>query len=502
MNESFCEEYVSEQRVEVDSSPGLRLAATVLLVPSVTTILVCYFYFYFNYKKYEITKVRNIFLLTLFAFGLLILVINYCLRDIIGSINYSCRAYSLLLSAQITLILQVAWIRLFSLVWRVNYNKMLIKQTYLALTKGDLKQNPGSVRFVQLRSNKNNKKQGYYTDVFESEASGSFFADNKNQSVVINNPVVYRFGVIRDKVLAFILFDVLRWKSQKEYPLNIRIAGVFASPSFASFLLSVLIVFSMIVFLSVDLHYLPFDRDCVNCFNTPTIAASRVLLAISLLFIIYGMIRVFRIYDSFGIRREVLVLGSSFLVFQAVVILLTTAASDIERDGTFDFSLITVMYATVVSFYIFPYQIWLAKKMSESNVAIKEDSELLRKLLDNADGKKAFSLYLACSLSLENLFFYDAATHWKKIYPTLAPIVQQTAADDLFAQFLSNEAFLSINVSDKCKTDIREDLQNGLKESTFDEAIATVWIHMVDDIFPRFKKTAYFKAAQNEVQNV
>lgn len=496
MNESFCKEYVGEGRADENSSPIFIIFSYVLLVPSVVIILCCYFYFYQNYCKYQYTKTRNIFLLTMFTIGIIILVFNYCIRGIIGSVNFSCRAYSLILSAQSILILQVTWIRLFSLLWRVNYNKLLINQTYLALKNGDLKQNPGSVRFVELGSRKM-RKNTYYAAAFEN---GDGY---QNSVIAIKNPASHKFGNFKNHFFSFLLFDMLRIKASKKYPLNIRIAGVFASPTFASVFFVFLLVISTTIFISVEFYYLPLGQDCVNCSITPAIIVSSGILALTFILMLYGIVRVVKIYDSFGIRKELLVLGSLFIILQfAIISPITFLAPEIDRDGNFDLSYLIVLYVVGASIYMFPYQIWVAKKLASSNNRGEDDEELLKKLLEHEEGKQAFSLYLACSLSLENLFFYEAATNWKQTYPKLEAELQQTSAEQIYAQFLSEEALLLINVSDNCKTDIKDQIESGLKESTFDAAITTVWIHMANDIFPRFKKTAYFKASRNEIQNV
>lgn len=499
MSQEFCDDYVGIGAAEQGSSLALKVSSLALLGITSGVVLVSYLYFFVHYKKYAYTKARNIYLLSCFAVGMIVVNFNYCLQGYIGSINFSCRAFSLLTGFQVVLVLQSSWIRLLSLFWRIDYNRLLIKQTYLAFTKGDLKQKPGSIRFVQLRTSKNNRKTSYYADVLENEGTAGFF-EGKNPE--IQNYFYYQFRLLKEKALAILLFDVLCIRTAKKYPINIRIAGVFASPRFASSLYSVLLVCSGITLLSVEFHYLPLGSDCFNCISTPTIICAQVMIGFSALFVIYALVRLYKVYDSFGIRKELLGLGIGYIIVLGGVYIVKYALKDIEEDGQFNFFVLLVIYIGFVSVYVFPYQIWLARKIAKRNVVVEEDEDLLKTLVESEEGRKAFALFLACSLCLENLFFYDAATKWKNEYSSIEANMQQTTAEEIYAQFLAEGALLAINVSDGVKQRVVEKLVSGLNESTFDEAIRTVWDHMASDIFPRFKKTAYFKASRNELQDV
>lgn len=499
MSEEFCDDYVRGGDAEEESSRALQIFSLTLLTFTVLTVILSYLYFYVNYKKYVFTKARNIYILTCLAIGLLVVTINFCLQAYIGSINFSCRAFSLLSGLQVILNLQSAWVRMFSLLWRIDYNRLLINQTYLAFTNGDLNQNPGSIQFVQLRTSKEGKQPSYYASVLENEGTNSFLAGNKP---IIQNRCFYRYGSLKEKLFAFLLFDVFHLRIAENYPMNIRIAGVFASPRFASVLYTLIVIFTAVVLVCVEFSFLPFGTDCFNCQFSPALFAVQGIIGITFFFIVYALIKLIKVYDSFGIRKELLVVGVSYLTTRGIVYIGRAIGRDLEKDGQFNFNLVVVVYSALTALYVFPYQVWLAKRIAKGNVVIEEDEDLLKKVLDSVEGRQAFALYLACSLSLENLFFYDAATKWKQAYSSLERNIQQTTAEEVYAQFLGQEALLLINISDGCKTKITEELKSGLNEETFDEAVATVWAHMTTDIFPRFKKTAYFKASRNELQEV
>lgn len=499
MNESFCDDYVGEPTVLDESTEELQLFSFTLLVIGITTILLSYGYFVSKRRNYEFTKNRNLFLLTVFMVGSLVLVINFCLKNIIGSVNYSCRVLSLMSVTQGIFLFQVSWIRLFSLLWRINYNKLLINKTYLAMRQGDLDTRPGgSVKFVSTLK-RSRRRKSYYDDVFQTpQRAASIGLDNQPAVAIARFP---RVAKARAKFLSFILFDVLRRKSQKDLPLNIRIAEVFASLSFASFLFMLLFVVEIGIFLFIEFYTLPFDRDCANCGITPSVIVLYSMMGLTVLLSLYSIWRLRKVHDTFGIVRELATLGITFTIETVILFSLEIFYPEPEEDARVDYSLLTVIYIIFAVVYIFPYQVWKAGSILKRSRTSDSDEDLFNQTLASKEGKKAFSLFLASSLSLENLFFFDVATKWKADFEEADAPTRQETANAIHAQFLEEDAFLLINVSDECKLGIEQDLISDLKETTFDSAIEAVREHMIGDIFPRFKKTAYFKASNNELQD-
>lgn len=68
-------------------------------------------------------------------------------------------------------------------------------------------------------------------------------------------------------------------------------------------------------------------------------------------------------------------------------------------------------------------------------------------------------------------------------------------------QFLREASLLTINASDRCRRETRKNLEENLQGTTCDEALKSVSVILTHDQFQRFKKTAFYKAVKNELQN-
>lgn len=488
--EFSCVDYTGNLEDQKESQRVLQITAVTLIVVSVLVVLLSYGYYLTQRKGYESLRRRNLFLQSAFVVGSLILIFNYSLRAYFGVLNYSCRLYSLLTTAQLILLLQSAWIRLFSLIWRINYNKLLISQTYLALAKGQLKSRPGSVRFVSINAKKKlSTQQTFYGSSFKEhgpqlkEDSSSFCMNYVGACV-------------------FACFTkVLRFKSSDTLPYNLQLAQLLASNQFAVVLFLVQSVFVTILVLAVEFTFLPFGETCFGCGFVPSIYVNLGFMGVTGILGVYAFWKLRTIDDGLGIRKEIIVLAVMFIVDGLIsLIILAIALSDYEKEGQVETTLFSVFSVSLGAIYMFPYQVRLAKQKTMGKINAGDNGTLLRKILKSPEYTQAYAVFLASNLSLENLFFYNAIQNWKENYDSMTEDARIEAANSIYGQFIKKNALLEINISDNCFENIRESIESEITKNMFDDAMDTVWGYLVSDTFRRFKLTAYYKATLNELQ--
>lgn len=491
MDSNFsCEEYVGDIDELEDSQLGLQIISLILLAAGVIIVSTCYIYYLTQRKKYEILQRRNIFLQTVFVIGVLVLIVNYCLRSYIGSRNFSCRLYSLLVTVQLIFVLQSVWIRLFSLIWRINYNTLLISQTYLALTRGELEVSPGSVRFVSVGDR---ERRGSINSVY-----GSSFEKYDLQLKPTKESFFYK---LVGPCILQIFSRLFCFKPSKTLPRNLRVAKLFASTRFAIVLFVIQSIVVSAFVLAVEFTTLPYGETCFGCSYAPSVNVVLGFMGISSLLSLYAFWRLRVIDDGIGIRKELIILALIFLVDGLfAVVILDLAFAEYQDEGYFESNLLSVISSTFAVVYLFPYQVRLARLKNTRKDVDGDDEQLLKKILDTRPGTQAYALFLANNLCLENLFFYNAATNWKENFDQMDDAGRHHTAEEILNQFFRSGGVLRINISQMCLEDTEYNFKNNMSADIFDEAIETAWEYLISDTFTRFKETAYYKAFSNELQ--
>eukprot|EP00924_Labyrinthula_sp_SR-Ha-C_P002616 snap_masked-scaffold_13-processed-gene-1.36-mRNA-1 protein AED:1.00 eAED:1.00 QI:0/0/0/0/1/1/2/0/399 len=119
----------------------------------------------------------------------------------------------------------------------------------------------------------------------------------------------------------------------------------------------------------------------------------------------------------------------------------------------------------------------------------------LLSILQDPEGKDLFREHLISEFSVENLYFYEAASLWRDQYHEIAHRYHYRTAQKLFNTMIRREVQLQINISDQVYQEIEDELLSGrVSESLFDNAIDQVFDLMDFDSFPRFKQSADYKA--------
>lgn len=171
---------------------------------------------------------------------------------------------------------------------------------------------------------------------------------------------------------------------------------------------------------------------------------------------------------------------------------------ELEEEGQWDWSMIAAVQMFFFGYISIIYQVNVAKKLSEKQANLEDD---VHKILANEEGTKAFALFLAVQLSIENLYFYKAVESWKQKYTELTDESKLKQAQHIYETFLSSSSTFQINISylvfSESKTAFDKD--EAINEHVFDKAQAVTLELLSGSVFYQFLQSNYYSLYQNNI---
>lgn len=466
------------------SQQGYFITSIVILLVTAVYIPACLLYFYFNRNKDQLLRRRNFFLLLMFSLGCLLHNTNISVRGIVGGSKHSCHFYILSGIFSSMLILYTQVVRIWSLFWRVRFNKTLIDETFEALSTGKIDLKLGKEVFIS-------NKEAVRSDMDIARAMTEIGESGRNRKTKI-------LPGQRALFLKPLLFKLLRWKSSRSLPEELQFQEFLASKRFASSFF--LFVFLIGVIISLPIHFSRFkvSSSCEGCTLDDFLYFSIFYFVSAAIFSIYGLLVLRKEPDALKIKNEIIVLLISFLVINFIFVLpLDTFVPDIVEDGKFDFSLISCVQLLLVFTYLTFYKVWSLKRRSNN-----ENAEFILSLddiLQSEEGLKSFSLYLASRLSLENLLFYIQAKTFQKHFSEFTSDEINRKATKIHKVCLDQTSSFAVNLPYALRKQLDERLiAEEVDEHHFDEALKAVF-DLMEDCFDDFLKTRYFRAYKKDI---
>ena len=125
----------------------------------------------------------------------------------------------------------------------------------------------------------------------------------------------------------------------------------------------------------------------------------------------------------------------------------------------------------------------------------------LKNILNCDEATKAFALFLAVHLAIENLYFYKAVEEFQKSFDEMNENDKLRMATDIFNRYVSLNSTFQINLSAKARDSITTDIdQSNICIGTFAQALKEVSALMSDAaLLNKFSKSKYYKMYKNEL---
>ena len=207
-----------------------------------------------------------------------------------------------------------------------------------------------------------------------------------------------------------------------------------------------------------------------------TYCAPLIRLRISSAFFgIFGMFLLRNENDSLGIKREMYMLV--IVYFIVLLIRFPFKATDLEANGQYASNANDALASFGFCYYIFFHQVFKSKRLDK--IEREQDHATLQKILNDDEATKAFALYLASHLSIENLLFYRVVDSWTKEYFNRDQDVSLAQAQIIYNHFIDKEAPFMINISFRLRDELTQAINNdSVNEHSFNKAKVAVFISM------------------------
>lgn len=493
-SDQICNDIFGESSfTDAESEVYLSSLALAVLVFGLAFIPFCLFYFVKHRGRHEHLRKRSLLLQGAFLIGVTIFLVNFCYRAYIGHSNFSCSLLTYLSIIDIELIYFSQAIRALRVLARIKLNKKLIDKLYDKYPDSEfVSSSNGADNTTIANSSRDAPKSQIAT------------ADNTAAVLVSNRKILDRkksfCEVFKIKFYCF-LYKLTCWSVPHNLDEDLIISYYRCTLNFALLLLILAIssISLVVFFINMDIF-----TDGFGCFGCTTAYLSGLffpLVAAGTLTAGYLVYAMWRIPDSFGIKRELTV---SFFVLVIIhggfnYALSNFIFTEAEDEGKWDFFILSSLALLFLCFYFFILQVWLADR--RSRIVDLDDFEVL---LKSKSGSKAFAVHLANSLALENLQFLQMQQKWTNSYNRhpRAIIIQKTK--DICEQFINDEGVFAINISGELRESILETVfqtPDNISITLLDECVAEVK-RMLQAQYNSFVETKIYKLYKNDIQDV
>lgn len=466
-------------KVPEESGIFLFYFSALLLGAAIIYFPLAVYFFLSNRNKHARLYRRHTPYILIFTLGLFLHVALYTSRNIVGPQNMPCAIFFFLASLQTNFMYIPMAIRLFSLYLRIRFNKKLLKESFYTLQQGTLKFIPGEETFKSVSGSKDITVQIPQANI------GSKGFDKRSKRM---KEKVHQMSKFWKKICCFKEVDSL--------PKNVETAYFLSTSSFHYkfyFILSAVIIlgFNIPIFINNPI-------SCKGC-RIADINVGYFMLPFCLLltwfFLMYLGLR--KHTDPLGIKLEMGIISIIFIIFNGFSLLGNFFLSEVEEEGKWDWSMIASVQMFFFGYITLIYQVQAARKFEKKGNQGEVD---IHTILEDPEGTRAFALFLAVHLSIENLYFYKAVESWKKSYSELALEPRLEQAKCIFDVFLGSTSTFQINLGYLVLEKIRLAFEDEIvDEIVFDEAQKEAFQLLSGGVFYQFLQSKYYSLYKNNI---